>query len=124
LRSWRPLRFRSLPLPLFVPLPLPFIPHFAFRIPHFPFVSVPAKMRLTCTARTAETGTADQGAGRKLPKRQGSGNRKVTDNAEQHLAAQLAGRVLSLGTARNNNGGNRQPATGNRGGIRTTSIEA
>ena len=31
-----------------------------------------------------------------------------------HLAAQLAGRVL-LDAAKDNNGGNREPATGNRG---------
>jgi len=44
---------------------------------------------------------------------QGPRTGTAPDDAEPHLAVQLAGRVL-LGQAKGNNGGNRQPGTGNR----------
>jgi hypothetical protein len=54
----------------------------------------------------------------------GPGSKKAKGNAEQHLAVRRGGRV-SFGAAKdNNNGGNREAATGNRGGIRITSMTA
>ena len=79
-------------------------------------------MRLTCMAPRAGTGNGDQGPGRKLPKRQGPGNRTTRGDAEQHLAVRRGGRVL-LGAAKDNKQ-RREPGTGNRGGIRITSMTA